>query len=361
MIIKFAATKLNTIFKAICILTLSAAFLIFSDECRGGALKGIELCIKILIPSLFPFMALSSFIADSGIFIFRGKTIDKIMKFLFGIPACFTPIILLSIIGGYPIGAKGISSLYSSSITDEKNCRKAALFAVCAGPGFLINFVGACIYSSTTIGWILFTSQFLSVIIIGIGINIFSFKKNNDYQSNTLKKTLTKPTISNSIVKAAYDSSKGMFNISAFVVLFSAFIGIIDSIMEEGVLKSCVLSLLEVCTAVERISKDYCIEAVAFAIGFGGLCVHFQIFSALSKIRINKLIFFSVRIIQGTITALITHILLSIIPESKSVFSTSSVKNFDIYGNNIFSVIALIAVAICFLYSLKNIRQHTWR
>lgn len=49
--------------------------------------------------------------------------------------------------------------------------------------------------------------------------------------------------------------------------------------------------LTEVCNAVTAVSKDLPIEVVAFSAGFGGLCIHFQIFSALGDIKVNKLLF----------------------------------------------------------------------
>ena len=356
MLIKFTAPKISTLIKAICVFGLCIAVLTFSDKCSSGALKGLDFCIKILIPSLFPFMALSSFISSSGITEHTGKITEKIMNNIFGLPASFAPIILLSVIGGYPIGAKGISLLYNKNPANEFYCKKAALFAVCAGPGFIINYIGASLYSNHQLGFVILISQILSVVIIGIAINIINSKKENLQPKNNYIKS-KHSDLSTLIVKSAVDSSRGIFNICTFVVLFSAFTGIINSVMNEGIIKNSILCLLEVCTACEALSNNGTIEAVAFAIGFGGLCVHFQIYSLLTEIKINKVLFFSVRILQGGITALLTHILIVLFPQSKAVFSTSSVESVKTYSNNFISVIALIAVAICFLYSIKDFKQ----
>ena len=101
-----------------------------------------------------------------------------------------------------------------------------------------------------------------------------------------------------------------MFAICAFVVLFSAFTEIFCSHITDENIQKPFLILTEVCNAVTAVSKDLPIEVVAFSAGFGGLCVHFQIFSALVDIKVNKLLFFFCRILQGFITALLTHCLL---------------------------------------------------
>ena len=81
---KFTAALLSLAIVIVCIMLL-----IFSKECADGAFSGIEMCINVLIPSLFPFMAVSSFTVKSGISDFLGKPFGKIMKSIFGLSPCF--------------------------------------------------------------------------------------------------------------------------------------------------------------------------------------------------------------------------------------------------------------------------------
>ena len=108
---KFTAALLSLAIVIVCIMLL-----IFSKECADGAFSGVEMCINVLIPSLFPFMAVSSFTVKSGISDFLGKPFGKIMKSVFGLSPCFAPILLLSVTGGYPIGAKSCNGLYKLSL-----------------------------------------------------------------------------------------------------------------------------------------------------------------------------------------------------------------------------------------------------
>ena len=101
---------------------------IFSKECADGAFSGIEMCINVLIPSLFPFMAVSSFTVKSGISDFLGKPFGKIMKSVFGLSPCFAPILLLSVTGGYPIGAKSCNELYKNGNAGTEECKRASMF-----------------------------------------------------------------------------------------------------------------------------------------------------------------------------------------------------------------------------------------
>lgn len=355
MYINAGVHKSGIVVKALTVLALCALLIIFSESCASGASQGLEMCLKVLIPSLFPFMAVSSFIVNSGLAYKIGKPFSKITKALFGLSGCFAPIILLSLIGGYPVGAKGIATLKKSGSVTDKEVQKAVMFSVCAGPGFIVNFVGASLYHNKTTGFIILSSQVISVLILGIIINLTD-KERRNYNSDTELKTNAKPT-STAIVESAIDSSRGILTICAFVVLFSAFTGIIDLLISDINTRNILFCLLEVCTAVDELSKNYPVEFVAFAVGFGGVCVHFQIFSALRSIKINKLLFFFIRIMQGLITALLTHFGCMIFLKEQAVFSTSTIENADTFGGTLISGAVLIGVSICFLYSLKTYKQ----
>lgn len=352
MFINTVLHKTSTVVITICTLLLCAGLLIYSRECSNGAIKGIEMCLNVLVPSLFPFMAVSSFIVKSGLSSKLGNPFKWIIQKAFGLDSCFAPVILLALIGGYPVGAKGISSLYESKMISENQAKKAAMFAVCSGPGFLINFVGMSIYKNKTVGLIILSSQIISVILLGVLINVFD-KQKTDFNSKSEHKA-SKIPLGNAVVEAAVDSAKGVLTICVFVVLFSAFCGMIDSIISDGIFKNFILCFLEVCAAVSTLAENSPIETVAFAAGFGGICVHFQIYSALGKIEINKLLFFCIRIIQGAITAIFTHLGLSLLKIDTMVFSTSTVENAGTSGGTFISGAVLVFVMLCFLYTLKN-------
>ncbi len=356
MFIKVAASKAVTVIKVMSAVLICTGAVFFSAACTQGARDGIGFCLKVLVPSLFPFMAVSSFLVNSGIADTMGRPLDKITRAVFGLGHSFASVILLSLIGGYPIGAKTIAGLYKNKTADKAECEKAAMFAVCAGPGFLVNFVGMSLYGSKKTGIILLVSQMLSVVIIGIFIRFFYRNKSDDKCDKAVN---FKPMpLSNAVVQSAVDSSKGMFVICAFVVLFSAFTGLLGEVVPSSDTKDCLLILLEVCSAVSKLAARKPIELIAFATGFGGLCVHFQIFSSLGELKINKLLFFCIRIIQGIITAVLTHLGLILFCSEQQVFSTATAKGAEIYGGTVISAIALLGTEICFLYSIKNCKQN---
>lgn len=358
MFIKANLHKATAVVLSAAIIIICALLLIFSKECAGGALSGIEMCINVLIPSLFPFMAVSSFIVKSGASAVLGKPFGKIMKYVFGLNPEFAPVLLLSVTGGYPVGAKCCSELYRSGNADINECKRAAMFMVCAGPGFLVSFIGMSVYDDKKIGTVMLCSQIFSVLITGIASRIINRGKITQQKQKIKESKKIKISVTKALVESVADASRGMLSICSFVIIFSAIAGILTAVMTDGFAKTAIIGILEVCTGIKAVSEQLPVYAVAFVAGFGGICVHFQIFSVLGELKISKSKFFCYRIMQGFITALLTHISMMMLYDSKSVFSSGTVNNATIYGSTAFSGIVLALLMICFLFSFKEYKNN---
>ena len=76
----------KTILLCLIIIACALGILLFPNDVRNGAANGISYCLYTLVPSLFPFMVLSSFIIHSGISKFIGKLLQPVIQFLFYLP-----------------------------------------------------------------------------------------------------------------------------------------------------------------------------------------------------------------------------------------------------------------------------------
>ena len=329
----------------------AALAVLFSQESKDGAAHGLTLCLKVLVPSLFPLMTMTQLSVNTGLCARLGHRLRAPTRRLFGISGSFAPIFLLSMIGGYPTGAAGIRELYSHGELSEREARKAALFAVGAGPGFLLNYVGGGLYGSPQLGTILFAAQIISALLLGIAAN--RIYPTAEYISKKESKTASMP-FSQAMTTSVYAASRATVVIVGFVTLFSALLGILETLLKNETAHTVITSALEVCAAAEILRDNSAVEFVAFAAGFGGLCVHCQIIAALGEVRVRKELFFVFRIMQGLLSAFFTHLLLRIFPMPSPVFSTHAAAAGELYGGSILSGIMLISVAIGFLSALKK-------
>ena len=323
----------------------------YASECSRGILNGILFCIEVLVPSLFFFMALSAYIVKSGMMLPMTKPFDRLTKKLFGLPYPALAVILLAVIGGYPIGARCAAMMYEQGQLTADQAKKTVYTAVCAGPGFLINFVGRAMLGCPDVGVLLLTAQTFSLLIIG-----FIIGKLIKTVDDTRVLHICGGHEGSLITKAVADASKATFNMCAMVVLCSALIEILSVMSKSPVVTDVLSAAVEITTGCCRMCGRYPLFIIAFFIGFGGISVHLQIFSGLDDLRISKGLFVLFRLMQGIITSGMTYILLMVFPIEISVFSTVDTELTAARSATLFGSAALVMCSLCFLGSITKIK-----
>lgn len=340
--------KLKIIFTLFTVVLSIFCAINYSKECSKGVINGISFCVSVLIPSLFLFMIIASYISNSVISKIIGTPFERLATKLLNLPNGSSGVLILSLIGGYPIGARCIESLYLNNKLNEEQAKKLSLVAVSSGPGFVMNYVGEALLNSNKAGVILFVSQiigfFTTALIIGRCVKI----KDDSV-------VIKQEDSNGSFVDAVEKGCKSTVSMCAMVIVFSAIIEVINKVVISQPLSCDVLSgILEVTTGCNRLSLKYPLHIISAVIGFGGICVHAQVFSALKSVKINKGLFFLSRIIQGITSGFSTYILLILFPISIDVFSSVE-KTIPTTKTPLVGSIALILTAVCFLNSTSKI------
>ncbi|MBR6532941.1 MAG: hypothetical protein IKT44_00730 [Clostridia bacterium] len=297
------------------------------EICAESAVSGLILCGRVIIPSLFPFTFCVLFILKSGI-------LQKLK-----IPETLC-IFLLSLIGGYPLGAKMISE----SQIERKNTSQMLNFCVNAGPAFIILAVGNGIFSSTKIGILLFVSHIIPSLILA-----FVFKKSLiTQQTKAPKKAIN---FIDNFVLSAYESSHTLINISSFVILFSVFVSYINSFSQKLPFLKPFEMVLEVTNGINQTRNIYIISSL---LGFGGICIWCQVFSLSKGIKINYIKFVLCRIFHSITSCALTFLLIKIFNITVPTLSNSHTFGFSVFQTNAAVGISLILMGIVFIISLTG-------
>lgn len=332
--------KYKSLFIVVLFACLSTSLLVFSGAGSSGAMYGLKLCYNVVIPSLFPFTVFSLIIFECGFF-------EK-LKLRFGSKNNFEEIsvFLLSCIGGFPVGAKLINNLYKRKGINKKNAELMLGYCVSSGPSFIILSVGSQILNNILIGYVLFFANLLSNLIILVVVQKF---KTNDIIINT-EKTPNK-NFAEIFVNSTYDAVLAMLNICAYVVLFSTIINVINSIFENSIFKTVLLSLLEITNGVSLNTNIY---SIAFLLGFGGLCVHLQIISMCKDIKPKYSNFFFFRIIHGFLLFILTKIIIAVFGINVSALSGALNATYKFSEISTVFGLCLIALSVAFIISVNR-------
>lgn len=243
----------------------------------SGAAQGITICLQTLIPSLFPFLFLSVFLTSSLL----GRSIRMLRPIgrLLRIPSGAESILLIGMLGGYPIGAQCVAQAVRSGSISRENGKRMLAFCSNAGPAFLFG-IGSRLFKEVWMCWTLWAIHIIAALLVGI------LTPGGDTRPTTLT------------VKASPGASAGlrqalqiMATVCGWVVLFRVLLAFCQRWflwllpIWSQLLISGLLELANGCCALAQI-EDVTLRFMLCSVflGFGGLCVTMQTFSVCDGI-----------------------------------------------------------------------------
>lgn len=146
--------------------------LIRPDVYVASALEGVKLWALAVLPSLLPFFFFTTLLAKIGATERMARTLKKPCERIFGTSGYAAYAFLMSILSGYPVGAKIIGDLGENGLISKEEATKMSAFCSTSGPLFIAGSVGTGMFGSATAGRFLLLIHILSAITVGL---IFRF------------------------------------------------------------------------------------------------------------------------------------------------------------------------------------------
>lgn len=294
-------------------------FLFRSDIAIEYMKKGLNLCARTVIPSLFPFMVISELLVSCGILGGgRGGRFAGVYAFALGI------------ICGFPVGARTVCSMVDRG--ELTPSRASYILTFCNNPGsaFVISAVGVSLFGSARLGIILYTCVILSAMVVGLVGSLFmkndsvvtSFFSSNFDDGGDFAKKFT---------RAIQSSATAMLTVCAFVTFFSSLLGCLGSLLQSaGVpsyFRALIFAVFEISSGVGMAAETETMSAIilaAAALGWSGLSVHFQIMTVSSGRGISFKPYFIAKACQGILCAAMAGFAMKFLPFSEDVFNEMS-------------------------------------
>ncbi len=323
-----------------------------------GALEGLLYCGNILIPSLFPFAVFSALAVKSGFAESFGKFLSPLTRKLFHTDGIVGTVILLGFTGGFPIGAKGVVTLYEEGKITRQTAQSLTMFTVGGGIGFTVTVIGVSLYRNIIVGLILWVCQILSQTLLGI-----IACRNIVYQSLE-SKGQQKKALSVCIVESTQSGVESMLALCGMVILFSCVFGILEDVqvvayvewilealsLPMSISQSIISVLWEVTKGCNSCFNQGCpLWLMSFALGWGGICVHFQIYAIASVLEIPKVKFMMYRLGQGILSALLTLVVCRFYHPALNVYGTFANDTAVVSTSNYVGSIALVGMSLLFV------------
>lgn len=280
------------------VFALSAMLGLIFDSAASvsGCRQGIELCLKSVIPALFPFLVLSPILTNAG-FLRLPHWLHRTLK----LPEGGDGLWLNGVICGYPMGAQCIAQTVKNRQISENEAERLMSFCCNCGPGFIFG-VCSSFFTAKWASWGLWLCHIVGSIIVG-----WLIPGNREY-------TRVSAGQRSSFVNAFARALKSMAQICGWVILFRCLLEFLQQwfLWRLGPsLRAIVTGVLELtngCFALPLIRQ----EALRFIICegmvcFGGLCVALQTASVAAKLKLK--LYLPGKLLQTVISSILAAVL----------------------------------------------------
>lgn len=280
-------------------LSLTTAFLLlkYDQAVSDSALAALSTCIRLVIPSLFPYMVLSSFIIALDL----AEPLYRLIPMsTFRLPSCTAPVFLTGLLCGAPTSAAGCASLCENGrITKNEAARLCALSSH-TSPAFLIGTVGA-LWGSKSFGIVLYMTEVMFTLVNGI---VLRFRKDEAHSSACMTAINPMPKAIPALCKSVTDAASSCLAITGFIVFFRVACTIASTVLPP--LADLFSATFEFSSGAVQGAKLGGISGAAltgFAVGFSGFSVFMQILRFLSASDIPFAPLFKTKLAEGIVTA----------------------------------------------------------
>lgn len=292
---------------AVLLLLFAAGLLLFPSEAAEAARQGLSLCLRSVLPSLFPFFVLSSLAVSSGAARQLSRALEGLMLPLFSLGGEGAPALVLGIVGGYPVGARTAAQLHAGGRLSREDAERLLGFCSNAGPGFILGVCGAGVFKSSRAGLLLFAVHLAAALLCGVLMRRGA--KNRHPSTPPLTPSHNRSAPAHILFPAAVrDSFASVWSVCGFVVIFAVLLRLMTLVLPASAALSpwypALLGFVELTNGVLALTPDRRGFALCAAmLGWGGLSVHAQTLSVLDGSGLSARRYFLGKTIQAALSA----------------------------------------------------------
>lgn len=348
------------------LLLFTPLMLVYPEQAYAASLRGVIIWWEVLFPALLPFLILSELMLGFGIVHLIGTLLDPLMRPLFRISGQSGFVTAMGLASGYPVTARLAAQLYTQRLIDRDEGERLVGFATTADPVFLSGAVAVGFFHNPSLALILAAAHFSAALLVGLLLRFHGAAPSPAAVTLPGAERDTGPSILQqawraleqarardgrafpALIKQAIDSSLRMvIVIGGLVVFFSVVIDLLNAASVMALLDyvtrwffallhlpvdlaSAVNSgIFEVTIGAREAAEStgaalkYQAIVAAFILSWGGLSVHAQIMSLISRCHMRYWPFLLSRLVHGLLAAVLVYLLWTPLQHGAAGSSTS--------------------------------------
>ena len=280
---------------------LAALFVLISasQEAIESARYGLQLCLELILPSLFPFFLISVLLSRLGFPLRLGRRLSRPAEQLFGVSGVGATALLIGLCGGYPMGAAYLADMLQEGVILEDEAEHLLSFCNNSGPAFLVGAVGAGLFGSARLGLALYGIHVLAAILTGLLL-----RRQAPRPSSRRSQALSSnDSFSKLLPEAVQQTVSALLNVCGFVVCFTVFTGLINAhglfdplvrlfpLPAQDAVRALLIGFWEIGGGIGALRglppTPLNLALAAAMVGWGGVSVQFQTLAVLADSNIK--------------------------------------------------------------------------
>ncbi len=307
---KYNLQKKNNFSAYLCIAAM-IIMVLRSKPVINSAAEALSMCVRSVIPSLFPFIAASNILVgctDGSTF----RILSKPLSAIFKISSASATAVVCGILCGCPVGASCAATLYKRNMISKSEAETLIAFTSNSGAMFVIGTVGCGMLGSQSAGAILYAVHLLSAVFCACIMRPFTVPSKPHCTKNRAD--------SLSITDAVANASVTMLKICGFIVVFA----VICEILYPAVcllpykMRGCAYAVPELTNGVRNINiygsslREKMILSAA-ALGWSGLSIHMQVMSVAKPAGLSMKKFYAAKIAGCVFSAILCAVITAVV------------------------------------------------
>lgn len=259
-----------------------------------------------LFPSIFPFFVLSFLFINMGYPLILNKYFKNITRKVFHLSENTSFILLMSIISGFPSGAKYVVKDYSNNYITKEEGNQLLLFTHFANPLFVLGTCGILL-NSKRLAYKILICQLFANIILGILVR----PKEITISPKKEVVSTTTPSLISILPDAINESMEVLIFMLGSITIFQFFTNCFLLFTNETVFfKTIFTGIMDLTSGINLVpTLSISIELKALLmlifITFGSLSVHLQVINAIKNTNLSYTNFFIGRILESIIAVIL--------------------------------------------------------
>lgn len=262
-------------------------FLLFShpDLASRGCSLGLQLWYTSVLPSLLPFLIVSSLLIQTGSFQYLNRLYAPVIGRIFRISGAGCYAVLLGFLCGFPMGAKIIGELVLQKQISEKEGTYLLGFCNNVSPAFFLNYVCMANLHYTSVPWKLAALFYGIPLVYGLLTRPFYHFTISDGRK---KQAPLRRLDSSMLDTCIMDSFSTVTRLGGYIILFTIIVQLLTLLTLPDIVLAFAGGALEITCGVHalsslsKISPPLKTAFVCACAAFGGLCTCAQTQSVLA-------------------------------------------------------------------------------